>query len=69
MDLERALRELYEEKRHLDKAIAVLEKQERAGVHEVKTRRRGRRTMTAEERRAVSDRMMLYWAERKAATA
>jgi hypothetical protein len=70
MDVEKALRELYQEKNRLDAVIAQLEIKERSGVHEVqRPRTRGRKSMTPEERLAVSRRMTVYWAERKLATA
>jgi hypothetical protein len=63
MDVYKTLRELHQEKKRLDAMIASLESR-------VKTkpakRRRGRRTMGPEERRAVSERMAAYWAARRA---
>jgi hypothetical protein len=69
MDIAKALRELYTEKKRLDAAIAVLEARlklshsrsiAKAGV------RRGRKSMSAAERQAVSRRMTLYWEARRA---
>jgi hypothetical protein len=65
MDVEKALRELYEEKKRLDRAIAALE----AGMDTAAGRtggRRGRRSMGADERKEVSKRMARYWAQRRA---
>ena len=64
MDVTKTLRELYEEKRRLDAAIRTLE------AHLTKRpvrppARRGRKSMSAEERRAVSERMRRYWENRR----
>ncbi len=68
MDVFEALRELYQEKKRLDHVIATLESRERHSNGDEKTSaRRGRKSMSADERRAVSRRMSLYWAARKAA--
>ncbi|MGI8742154.1 MAG: hypothetical protein ACR2NN_06215 [Bryobacteraceae bacterium] len=71
MDVHKALQELYLEKRRLDVAIAQLEAMQGSSVHEVvrPPRCAGRKAMTAEERQAVSRRMIDYWADRKTATA
>jgi hypothetical protein len=70
MDIVKALRELYHEKKRLDAAIAVLEarlKAFRKGSAEKPAKgRRGRKSMSAEERLEVSKRMTLYWAARRA---
>lgn len=64
MDLYQAIQELYEEKRRLDQAIAVLEGQ--GGIHAVsEPTRRGRKSMNDEERREVSARMKRYWDGRR----
>ncbi|MEN6535124.1 MAG: hypothetical protein ABFD60_11810 [Bryobacteraceae bacterium] len=71
MDLYKAIRELYEEKKRLEEAIASLEE-----LLEVKAtnvdlnldgfrKRRGRKGMSQEERRKVSERMKKYWAQRR----
>lgn len=67
MDLYEAIRALHEEKKRIDRLIAVLEELERAGDRQpaVSRKRRGRKTMSAEERREVSERMKRYWAQRK----
>jgi hypothetical protein len=67
MDLSKTIAELYEEKARLDRVIASLEQ---LGVDSFPVSfaapRRGRKFMSPEERREVSDRMRKYWAERKA---
>ena len=65
--MSKIIAELYEEKARLDKVIASLEQ---LGVDSVpvpiRAPRRGRKFMSPEERREVSERMRKYWAERKA---
>ena len=63
MDVNKTLRELYEEKRRLDATIEVLESQ--LGVRP--SARRGRKSMSPEERLEVSKRMAKYWEARRAA--
>ncbi|HSW49296.1 MAG TPA: hypothetical protein VLH09_03930 [Bryobacteraceae bacterium] len=73
MDLPRAIKELYAEKRRLEDAIASLEellaaKGGRAAKETEQFRikgRRGRKSMPPEERRRVSERMRKYWAQRR----
>jgi hypothetical protein len=66
MDIYKALRELYEQKERLDKAIASLEQIQSTGAAEGKiSRRRGRKSMDEDERRQVSERMKKYWASRR----
>lgn len=72
MDLYKAIRELYEEKKRLEEAIASLEEllEAKAVTGNLNLdglrKRRGRKSMSAEERRIVSDRMKKYWAQRRA---
>jgi hypothetical protein len=71
MDLYRAIRELYEEKKRIEEAIASLEQllasKSAAGVfNSLLKKRRGRKSMGPEERRMVSERMKKYWAQRRA---
>lgn len=70
MDVVKALRELYTEKKRLDAAIALLEARLRAGqagaAVKPGARRRGRKSMSAAERLEVSKRMTLYWEARRA---
>lgn len=64
MDVTKTLRELYVEKKRLDRAIARLEAQRGAASRNAKTR--GRNTMGPQERLEVSRRMTAYWAARRA---
>ena len=64
MDVNKALRELHEEKRRLDIAIAALEA--RLGNGSRARGRRGRKSMSPEERLEVSKRMSKYWEARRA---
>jgi hypothetical protein len=66
MDLEKALRELYEEKKRIDRAIARLESRLTSMSEKPQRSRRGRKSMSAEERLIVSERMTAYWAARRA---
>jgi hypothetical protein len=69
MDIVKALRELYNEKKRLDASIASLEariKASRAGSPAKPAKRRGRKSMSAAERLEVSKRMTLYWDARRA---
>ncbi len=70
MDIVKALRELYHEKKRLDAAIAALEARKKAARTGPLTKpgrgRRGRKSMSAEERLEVSRRMTLYWEARRA---
>jgi len=72
MDIFKALRDLYDEKKRLDVAISILEarlKSARGGsVAKPATGRRGRKSMSAAEREEVSRRMTLYWAARRTQT-
>ena len=63
MDVAKALRELYAERKLLDAAIASLEGKQNAAVRA--GNRRGRKSMSPEERREVSRRMAEYWAARR----
>ncbi len=67
MDVNKTLRELHEEKRRLDLTIAALEA--RLGNTTRTKRRRGRKSMSPEERQEVSKRMSKYWEARRAAAA
>lgn len=66
VDVERALRELYSEKKILDSAISNLERRLRDASPRRMPKRRGRKQMSAQERRAVSERMTRYWESRRA---
>lgn len=67
MDVNKALHELYEEKKRLDSTISALEAQLRGRLTGMSVGRRGRKSMSAEERLEVSRRMSKYWEARKAA--
>jgi len=69
MNVNKTLQQLYEEKRRLDLAIVTLEARQRTLAKIASTSRRGRKSMSQEERRAVSLRMAKYWEARKAAKA
>jgi hypothetical protein len=74
MDLRTTIRELYEEKQRIEEAIASLEEligaKGRPATHaraeSQRQERRGRKSMSPEERREVSSRMKRYWAKRRA---
>ncbi len=69
MDLYKALQDLYAEKEKLERAIASLEELQRIGAGlpglSQTGKRRGRKSMSAEERVEVSKRMRRYWAARR----
>ena len=69
MDLYKAIQDLYAEKEKLERVIASLEDLQRAGGSVTEppkaTKRRGRKSMSATERREVSERMRNYWASRR----
>ena len=68
MDLTETIRQLLLERERLDRVIARLEQLENPnagdGTSLVKGRR-GRKSMSQEERREVSERMRHYWASRR----
>ena len=68
MDLYGVIRELYAEKDKLDRTIAALEELPNPSAGG-SARRRGRKSMSAEERREVSERMKKHWANRRPAKA
>ena len=64
MDVDQIIRELTEERKRLGKIIEALEKR----AVDVKARprsTRGRKSMDADARREVSERMKRYWAARR----
>ncbi|HXS96218.1 MAG TPA: hypothetical protein VN736_16555 [Candidatus Limnocylindrales bacterium] len=70
MDLYKAIQDLYAEKEKLERVIASLEELQRtAGLPPVipRVQRRGRKSMNAQERQEVSERMKKYWATRREA--
>ena len=70
MDIIKALRDLYNERKRLDVAIASLEARVKAArkgsLRKPPQGRRGRKSMSAAERLEVSKRMTLYWEARRA---
>jgi hypothetical protein len=67
MDLFKLVRELHVERDRLDRVIAAIESMQRETASRAKKSRRGRKAMGPAERRAVSERMRRYWAERRKA--
>jgi hypothetical protein len=72
MDYDKIIRELYADKKRLDRVIRELERLElfhnaRQGVGTSHRHRdpRGRKSMSAQERQEVSQRMKRYWANRR----
>ena len=69
MDLYKAIQDLYAEKEKLERVIASLEELQRsAGTLTAAPRpskRRGRKSMSPEERQEVSERMKKYWESRR----
>ena len=67
MDIYKAIQDLHEEKRRLDRVIESLESVIRKGDSSVRapSKRRGRKNMSEEERRIVSERMKKYWVMRR----
>jgi hypothetical protein len=68
MDLEKVLRNLYEERRRINRVIDRLESRLSDTSQPPPKHRRGRKGMSAEERLKVSERMTAYWAARRART-
>jgi hypothetical protein len=68
MDLLKTIAELHEEKKQLDRVIAALEgfDSQQSGQAPGR-RRRGRKSMSAEERLEVSARLKRYWAQKRQA--
>jgi hypothetical protein len=70
MDLYKAIQDLYAEKEKLERVIASLEELQRSSgplPDLPKPKRRGRKSMSAEERQEVSERMKKYWETRRQA--
>ncbi len=68
MNINKAIRELHEEKKRLDHVIASLEEMQRnAAAQGAATieRKRGRKSMDLEARQEVSERMRRYWDARR----
>jgi hypothetical protein len=66
MDLTEAIQELCPEEEKPEPAIASLEEIQVVAAAILEQKRRGRKFMSAEERREVSARMKKYWAARGA---
>lgn len=64
MDLYKAVEALHKELQKVDRAIATLETLI-SGKKTAAPGRRGRQSMSIEERREVSERMRLYWQDRR----
>lgn len=65
MDVLKALRELYLEKSRLDRLIAICESKINEQDRRLSRSKRGRKSMSMDERRVVSERMRNYWASRR----
>jgi hypothetical protein len=68
MDVLKALRELYLEKSRLDRLIAICESKIKEQDRRLSRSKRGRKSMSPEERKIVSERMRTYWAKRRTGT-
>jgi hypothetical protein len=69
MDIHRIIRDLNEEREHLDRVIAALELVTKTeGGYSKPPGRRGRKFMDVAAREEVSIRMKKYWAGRRAET-
>jgi len=72
MDLHKAINDLRDEQHKLERVIASLEELQRAAGGQIppvpkSSKRRGRKSMGADERQIVSVRMKKYWSARRAA--
>ena len=70
MDLYKAIQDLYAEKDKLERVIASLEELQRSAgtlpsAPRSAIKRRGRKSMSPEERQEVSERMKKYWESRR----
>jgi len=65
MDVLKALRELYLEKTRIDRLIAICESKIKEQDRRLSRSKRGRKNMSADERKIVSERMRNYWASRR----
>jgi hypothetical protein len=64
MDLNKSIRDLYEELKKLNEVIESLEQFQSTGTLPA-PRRRGRKSMDEGERKVVSERMKKYWDGRR----
>jgi len=67
MDLDRTIRDLLEERKRLDGLIARLERMKSVDAAKPAPKRRGRKEMSEDQRREVSERMKRYWEQRRQA--
>jgi hypothetical protein len=69
MDVREALQQLYSEKRRIESVIASLEallrNSDEVVIPQVRRGKRGRKSMSPEERQQVSERMKKYWENRR----
>jgi hypothetical protein len=69
MDLYKAIQDLYAEKEKLERVIASLEELQRSAGSlpslPKAAKRRGRKSMSHQERQEVSERMKKYWESRR----
>lgn len=65
MDVIKALRELYLERSRIDQLIAICDTKIRDQDRRLSRSKRGRKSMSMEERKVVSERMRNYWASRR----
>ena len=68
MNINKAIRELYEEKKRLDHVIASLEEMQRNAAAPnlaLPEKKRGRKSMDEQARQEVSERMKRYWDARR----
>ncbi len=68
MNINKVIRELYEEKQRLDRVISSLEEMQRDAAAEnapLPEKKRGRKSMDNQARREVSERMKRYWSARR----
>jgi hypothetical protein len=65
VDLYRTIRDLLEERKKLDVMIARLERLRDVQSERPLAKRRGRKTMTEDQRREVSERMKRYWEQKR----
>jgi hypothetical protein len=65
MDVLKALRELYAEKARIDQLIGICEFKIKEQERRLTRSKRGRKSMSADERKVVSERMRTYWAKRR----
>jgi hypothetical protein len=68
MNIDRVIRDLYKEKKRLDRVIARLEEMQRHAATQVAAppeKKRGRKSMNEQARLEVSERMKRYWDTRR----